>query len=152
VTVTYTNDPGGVPVDHVRLLIGDTDCTAWVARLSDEEIQFRLDSETGEELAAWRCCQDIVAQLSGTAVNFSAGAQTEARNQLIENYRKLMVDLRTRGAGEFAAIEAGGIIKSDKQANEDDSTIVQGTFRSNQLRNRRRGNAHPQTSLKEVFD
>ncbi len=150
-TVTYGNDPGANPVDHVRLLVGDTNCK--LARLTDEEIQFRLDTESDDEfLAAWRSCQDIVAQLTGTAADWSAGPQSQQKSQLLEHYKKLEISLRTRGPGEFAAITAGGIDKSEKQANEDDDTVVQGIIRSNQFRNRRRGASNDQTSLKEVFD
>ena len=80
-TVTYTSDPENNSVDHVRLLIGDTDCTVGVARLSDEEIQFRLNTEASDELAAWRSVQDIIAQLSGTSADWGAGAQRQQKSQ-----------------------------------------------------------------------
>ncbi len=151
-TVTYTNDPGGSSVDHVRLLIGDTDCTAGVARLSDEEIQFRLDTESSDELAAWRSVQDIVSALSGKSADWGAGSQRQQKSQTLDHYRKLEKELRTRGAGEFAAPTAGGLSRAEKLTNEEDGDLVQATFRTGQFRNRRKGQTNPQTSLKEPFE
>ncbi len=141
-TVTYTNNPGGNPVDHVRLLVGDTDVeTPGVALLTDGEIQFRLDNTQSEEKAAWRCCQDIISKLTPRSADWGAGAQNQAKSKTLEHYRNLLRDLRTRGGGEFVAMKAGGLSESQKQANEQDDDRVQGQIRSNQFRNPRKGDA-----------
>ncbi len=147
---TYSNDPENVAIDHVRLLVGDTDCK--VALLTDSEIQFRLGQESSVEQAAWRACQDIVSKLTPRSHDFGAGTQRESKSQTLEHYRKLEKDLRTRGAGEFVAMRVGGISKTEKQANEQDEDIVQGHFRSEQFHNRRKGNDDPPSSIVEDFE
>lgn len=149
---TYTSNPETNDVDHVRLLVGDTDCTFGQNLLSDEEIQFRIDGEASNERAAWRSCQDIVSKLTRLAVDWSAGSQSQTKSQLLANYQALEKQLRTRGSGEFAALQAGGISKAEKETQENDSSLVGGNFSENQFRNPRTGADQTPNSLKGSFE
>ncbi len=149
---TYTSDPENNDVDHVRLLIGDTDCTVGQNLLSDEEIQFRIDAEASNERAAWRSCQDIVSKLTRLAVDWSSGSQSQSKSQLLTNYQLLEKQLRTRGSGEFAALQAGGILTAEKEIQENNDSLVGGAFVENQFRNRRTGADQTPNSLKGSFE
>ena len=149
-TVSYSGDPGNSDQDLVRFLVGDTDCTAGVALLTDEEIEYRVINETTAKRAAWRACQDIIAKLSATAADWSTGSTSQSKSQLLDNYRKLEKRLAT---GRTAiAMTAGGLSKSEKIANETDDDLVQGQIRRDQFRNRRTGNVNAPSSVRESFD
>lgn len=149
-TVSYSGDPSKSPLDEVRFLVGDTDCTAGVALLTNEEINFRITGEETTARAAWRSVQDIIAKLSSEAHDWSAGTTSQSKSQVIANYRQLEKEL---GTGRSAvALTAGGLSKSEKQANEEDDDLVQGQIRSNQFRNTRIGDSNSPTSIREGFN
>ena len=57
---TYTLDPTNVPIDEIRLLIGDTDTTD--QQLQNEELQYYLDKYGGNAVqAAIAAIQGLIA-------------------------------------------------------------------------------------------
>lgn len=138
-SATYTNNPAGNDVDFVRLTIGDTNCAAAVVKLSDDEIQMRLDEESSRERAAWRSCEDVVSFLTAQSSDFGAGTQRESHSQTLAHYRQLANDLKTRGSSEFAAMRAGGLSLDEKEDRLAEEDRVQPQFRTNRFRNERAG-------------
>lgn len=129
---TYT-DPSNSQSDEVRYLVGDTNVADLVVILQDEEIAFEIANGGNTSQIAARCCEAIVAKLSGEA-DFSTGGTSRQKSQRVAHYRKLAQDLRRRQA-RYVAPSAGAITLAQKAENEANEDLVQGQFRSNQFRN-----------------
>jgi len=126
-TATYTNNPSGRQIDAVRFAVDDKDCIPETdAALSDEEIQYLIDSNNHILLAAASAAERIGAKYSSDpqsktvddfTITYGSGRQ--------ETYGALAKRLRAEAAKAVGAkIYAGGISKSDKDAAEADTDRV----------------------------
>jgi hypothetical protein len=140
-TYTYTNDPANSARDRIRIQIGDANVEIGVPILSDQVIDFRLGAESTEALAAWRCCEDIVAALSAKAVDWTTGGQSAKKSQKLEHYRALEKKLRRDASGRNVAFTSGGLSLDEKADNKADPDRTQGTFHADMMRNPKRGSA-----------
>ncbi len=91
----YTNNPGEVPADEVRFLIGDTDTDNEL--LTDVEIEYLL-SKTNEEpiRAAYQAAQRLLARFS-RQVSKTVGPTRIDYEARVTNYRGLLADLAAMG-------------------------------------------------------
>lgn len=112
-TWTYSGNPGSSVRDAVRFLVGDTNPKSQL--LTDEEIQYLIgeNGATKTIVIAIDAVEKILAKLS-TEYDQSVGAVSYSLNQRIENYRKLLVDLRRKSVVTGATPYCGGISISDK--------------------------------------
>lgn len=125
-TFTYNSSSISTDLAKVRLLIGDTSTGDQL--LQDEEINFFVDSEPSIYHAGAMACEAIAAEFSRKAdkqvgdlkINASQKAEAYAKRA-----KKLMAMAKTRGS---AGIYAGGISKTDKQTQEQDSDRVEPDF------------------------
>jgi len=124
-TWTYKGEPGTIPRDHVRLLIGDTDCEDQL--LSDGEILFFLDENGSAKSAAVAAAQAIAAKFSRLA-DEKVGQVSVTYSQKAEHYRNLADTLKTQLSVTRLAPYAGGISVSDKDLVESDTDRVNPAF------------------------
>ena len=96
-TYTYAADLSDAR-DWVRFRIGDTDMTAGVPLVSDEEIDALLPggaaAKASNLAAAIAICDALVARFS-RAVDASEGSASASMSQLAAQYRQLGRDLRS---------------------------------------------------------
>lgn len=132
-TATYTGNPVSSHQDHVRYLIGDTG-PEFI--LTDEEIEFELDSNDGSVLhAALGAANAIVARLSQ---NFESRFETifEKPQEAVHSYRLLAARLEKRikrSEVGFGTPIAGGIRRTDVFSADNDSNRVPPTFDRDQF-------------------
>jgi hypothetical protein len=113
----------------VRVRIGDT--SSGDQLLQDEEINAFVDSEGNREMGAALAAEAVGAQFA-RKVDKSVGKLRIAFSQASEHYFGLAKRLRREvaiGAGPYA----GGISRSDKEANEADTDVVEPAFRIGQF-------------------
>ena len=124
--MTWTYDPS-IPTDKdaVRFEIGDTDTNDQL--LQDEEIGYLLTTEGTVLGAAIVAAEKAAAKLAKQA-DQTVSKVSVSLSQRAEAYRKLVGDLKNRLAIKFGAPYAGGISKSDKEAEELDEDRVQPNF------------------------
>lgn len=131
-TATYTNQPGTVDVDTVRFEISDTDCVPESnAKLSDEEIEYLIDSNHHLLLASAAAADAIGAKYAGDPaskivgdlqVNFGTSGRRGT-------YAELSRSLRLRAARKAASgIYAGGLSQAEKDSEARKPDLVQPSF------------------------
>jgi hypothetical protein len=81
---TYTNDPLNSQRDAARFLTGDTDSNAPL--LSDEEMDFLLETHGGSPLPAAAAACDAIAAKLAKNVDHSTGRLSVSASQRVENY------------------------------------------------------------------
>lgn len=123
---TYTNDPASVPLDTLRFTIGDTDTTD--QQLSDEELQYLLDTYTTPLSAATAAVRGLIAKYS-RRVDKAVGDLKISYSQQLENYITLLSTLGSSADVSLAPPFAGGISISDKLNTESDTDRVAPHFR-----------------------
>lgn len=141
---TYTNDPAGVPVDRVRLEIGDTDCAN--AFLSDAEVELYIDKEdpdaSGVESVLLRAashCASLIAARVARRMNFSHGGVKKDAGSLFEHFNDLAAELGRRASIAGAIPEVLGRTKAEKEAADQDESAVQPDFKKGMTDNPRSG-------------
>ena len=105
---TYSNKPGAVPVDTVRLLIGDTKEHGHL--IEDEAVVYEL-TQASLVMAAANCCEDIAADLS-KLVSKSVGDLSIQLSQKQDQFAQRARDLRARsgrGAGMAVMGDTSGL-------------------------------------------
>mgnify|MGYP001612199843 CR=1 FL=1 len=128
----YSGNPAVANRHRVRFRIGDTDSADYL--VSDEEIDAMLTDEGSVLNAAAACAEHLAAYFSREVDSSSTEANLSWSNsQKAEAYRQLAKDLRARATrsglgGSDGGVYAGGISKDDKEANRDDTDIVQPAF------------------------
>ena len=126
---TYTNDPTNRPIDTVRFEVDDKDAAS--ATLSDEEIQYLIDSASHVLFAAADAAETIGAKYSSDPSSKDVGDFTlsypgDGRSG---TYAGLAKRLRARAARKAGgSLYAGGISHADKTAMETDTDRVQPVF------------------------
>ena len=118
-TATYTNQPGTVPVDTVRLLVYDRNTTDPIkAKLSDEEILYFIDANPHINLAA------AEAALAIAGKHAAEGTSKKVGDLMIEgigiSYRDLSTRLRLKAARTVKSY-AGGLSEAEKDAVDKDT-------------------------------
>jgi phosphoribosylamine-glycine ligase len=131
-TATYTNRPGVRDIDTVRREIDDRDCDPETdALLSDEEIQYYIDSNSHILLAAAAAAESVAMTFASDGATKQVGDLridygTEGRSA---SYTTMADKLRKRAYKKAGAnIYAGGVSQSDKTAIESDTDRVQPVF------------------------
>jgi hypothetical protein len=116
--MTWNYDPSQLhqPINHVRLLVGDTQKDRPL--LQDEEIEHFLEETSNTFLAAAEVAEAIHARFPSTITSKGADGKTISY-QLTMDYGKLARRLRAKAARMGKAMPvAGGISKSDKEKQE----------------------------------
>lgn len=125
-TWTYTADPTNVPVDEVRLLIGDTDVND--QQLQDEEIQYYIDKYGPGVKAAIPAVQGLIAQCA-RAVDEKTGEIEVKFHQKLGNYKDLLAGLEGQLLTSSVPIPfAGGTSISDRDVRDADTDRVPDQF------------------------
>jgi len=131
VTNTYTNQPGVRTVDTVRFLIDDRDCsTDSSAKLSDEEIEYLVDSNSHVLLAAAAAADAIAASYAADPTDKQVGdLRVSYGGGQPGSYQALAKQLRRQAARKASVgMYAGGISVSDKDTAAGDTDRVQPVF------------------------
>lgn len=116
--------------NQVRLLIGDT--SSAFPLLEDEEIQFFLDDNSDSVLAAAvDCCEAVAAEFSKEA-DTKNGALSVKASDRSKQYLVMADQLRTRLAS-YSDIFVGGATWSDVNELDDDSSLIQPSFKQRQF-------------------
>lgn len=117
-TATYTNQPGIRDIDTVRHEIDDKDCDPESgAKLTDEEIQYAIDSNHHILLAAADCAEQIGATYARLGTSKMVGDLQINYGNRADTYRGLAKKLRSRAAKKAGSkLYAGGISHTDKDA------------------------------------
>ena len=132
-TATYINDPTNRPIDTVRFEVDDRDTDN--AALSDEEIQYLIDSTNHILLAAAAAADAISAKYSDSATTKKVGDLSISYGGggggggIAATYQTLAKALRLRAARKAGSkIYVGGLSKTAKTAVKADSDRVQSEF------------------------
>lgn len=102
-TATYTGEPATVPVDAVRLYLGDTTSPFL---LTDEEIEFFLTTADDDALGAAALGAGGLAARFAGLVDSTVGDVSKSYSQRAKGY----ADLAARLAGDVATASAGGSV------------------------------------------
>ena len=129
-SATYTNDPGGRTIDQIRYLIDDKDTSPETdALLSDEEIQYEIDSNVSAYYAAASAAEAISSKYaddpkSKTVDDFTLSYGDTGRSA---GYADMAKRLRRQGAVK-AVPYVGGVSESEKAVERADTDRVQPVF------------------------
>ncbi len=128
-TATYTNNPTNRPIDRVRLEIDDRDTIPETdALLTDEEIQYYIDSHNHILLAAAAAADQLGARFAGDPkskkvgpleIDFGGGRSAE-----FKGVAKRLRAQAAKRSGPFA----GGLSKAKKVTGRADTDKVQPVF------------------------
>lgn len=127
---TYTNQPGTVTLDAVRLLIGDV--LSDDPQLTDEEINHFIASEGSPERAAVAACRALMA-LFARKVDKAVGDLKLSYSQRSTMYGELVKQLEARTLRASIGIVAGGISAARKTTVEEDGDRVAPAFYEGQF-------------------
>ena len=130
-TWTYTNDPTNVPRDAVRVLCGDVDFEEPL--ITDEEVTFLLSEEGDNVYRAASRAARMCAAIFARKVTQNVGDLQVAYSDRRESYEKVADDLARRANLYGAEPYAGGISRTDKQINENDTDRVDPLFKREQF-------------------
>ena len=136
-TATYTNQPGTRNVDTVRHLINDKNVTTEAdALLTDEEIQFHIDSEPHIYIAAAEAATAIATTFAASETVKQVG---DLRREFGDGGRAATYHAtatRLRGnAYNKATPYAGGLLESEKRTGDQDTDRVDPAFTRDQMDN-----------------
>jgi len=120
-TATYTNNPENSQLDAVRMLIGDTNAAS--ARLSDEEIQYFINTAGNLYLAAAYAVEAIMSVEGGGVTSKQVGDLkiTYGGSGGASGLAALAKTLRLRAARTSGNPFAGGISEGDRDTIESDT-------------------------------
>lgn len=129
-TWTYTGNPADSDKDRVRWLVGDVFDDD--KQVSDEEITAAVTEAGNTYDAAAEVCDHLATRFAREAQkSVSAGGGLNTSVSLSERSRAYALrsqDLRRRAAVSVSGVHAGGITISGKDANRDDTDLVQPAF------------------------
>lgn len=141
--MTWTYDPTNAGTDSaaerldaVRLLVGDTDTNE--QQVQDEEIEFALIQSKDNIYYAASLVARVLASKYSRRVNIDLDGQLrEDYSDLSKHYYRLADDLEYQGkkiSGGMGMI-AGGINRTEVEANRENTNRVQPSFRRDQFDN-----------------
>lgn len=139
-TASYTNDPTNRPIDRVRLEIDDRDTIPETdALLTDEEIQYYIDTHSNILLAAAAAADQLSAQFAGDPMVKKVGDLAIEYGMENKSLTYKLVAMRLRGRvarrGEVSLF-AGGLSKAAKRMERAKADKVQPSFTIGQDDNR----------------
>jgi hypothetical protein len=142
---SYSGNPSSTPLDEVRFLTSDTDQTKpWT--LQDEEIQYAITLYSGASpqigdnlLAAAVCAETALGKLRGIPGRKKVGDLERDYSATFKFYQDLATTLRNRANLKGVRIYAGGISRSEKQANDSDTDRVLPAARVDGMNHLRQG-------------
>ena len=149
-TWTYSGAPDSSALDGIRFLIGDTDTNDQL--LSNEEITWVNSQVTGSTTStaslyesSYRCMISIASKFSRLA-DQSVGELSVSMSQKAEGARTQAKELKALSSkeGGVPTPYAGGITKSDKDIDRENSDLVQPWIKSGQFGNVRDWGSGPQ--------
>ena len=144
-TWTYSGDPANNARDAIRFLTGDTDTNDQL--INDEEIAWTNNQVTGSNTAltalyevSYRVLLAIASKFSRLA-DQSVGDLSVSMSQKAQAARDQASELKALALreGSVPIPYLGGMSKSDKRIDADDSDMVQPSFRRGQFADRRDG-------------
>ena len=139
---TYGGDPENSQLDHVRLLVGDTECTD--AFLRDSEVNFFLTSEGTAMRAAVASAEAIAAKLA-RKITIRTGSVAKNLSDLMQHFLDLAKALRARADEVGGAPIFTALTKTDKREDRLDEDLVQPQFRIAQDDNPRKVSARDES-------
>lgn len=125
---TYTEDPLNVPVDELRLLIGDTN--SFDPQLQDAEVEYFLSRYPSINQASIAAVTNLIAKYSRLADETTAELSIKWSQKALA-YRRLKEDLSDSiNSSSSAAVPwAGGISNSDISTRRSDSDRFDESFK-----------------------
>jgi tRNA isopentenyl-2-thiomethyl-A-37 hydroxylase MiaE len=129
-TWTYNSASIGTDLAKVRLQIGDTDTND--QQLTDEEIQFFIDTEQTIFMAAYRCALALVAEYA-RKVDKEMGDLKLLAAQRHRHYLQLAAQLKQKNVPGIPS--AGGVYISEKDTLEDNTNLVKPFFQRGMMEN-----------------
>ena len=134
-TFSYNENALDVELNKIRLYIGDTDSNDPL--LQDEEIASVQADTTGFRATVAACCRLICAQLA-RKVDYKLSLLTEKASVLYDRYE--VQAERFEAMSSVSYPWSGAIFKDDKEAVEDDTSLVKPKFKKDL-------HAHPGTRV-----
>ena len=131
---TYSGDPDANPKDAVRFYLGDTDPDD--PQFYDQEVLYLLKKFNGNVLLAAADGARALAGKYSRRADKAVGDLRLSFSQQAQHYWELAKRLQTE-AGKRAVPYAGGISKSDKKTQEEDTDRVRPAFKRGMMRNKR---------------
>ena len=132
-TWRYSFNPGYSAKDQTRFLIQDTNKND--PQLEDEEIEWVLSQYNNTPLnAAIRCCEVLVAKYTRMA-DEQVGQVKIQFSQKAKSYMSMRLMLANRLATEDCAPFAGGISRTQKQQNWQNTDNVRPDFTKHMMEN-----------------
>jgi hypothetical protein len=129
-TWTYNSASIGTDLAKVRLMIGDTNTDD--QQLTDEEIQFFIDTEQTIFMAAYRCALALVAEYA-RLVDKEMGDLKLLAAQRHRHYLRLAAQLKQKHIPGIPS--AGGIYQTEKDTLTDNTNWVQPFFKRGMMEN-----------------
>ena len=128
-TATYTNQPGTRNVDTVRHLINDKNVTTEAdALLTDEEIQFHIDTEPHIYIAAAEAATAIASTFAASETVKQVGdLRREFGTGRVATYHALAGRLRANAYRTVTPF-AGGLSEAEKTTGRQDTDRVDPAF------------------------
>ena len=123
-TFSYDETKLNVELNKIRLYIGDTDSQDPL--LQDEEIVSVQADNTGFRKIVAACCRLICAQLA-RKVDYKLSLLSEKASALYGRYKMLAERYEAMSSASYPW--SGAIFKADKEAVEDDTSLVKPTFK-----------------------
>ena len=131
-TASYTNDPTNRPIDRVRLEINDRDTIPETdALLTDEEIQYYIDTHSNILLAAAAAADQLSAQFAGDPMVKKVGPLAIEYGMESKSLTFKLVAMRLRAQVArrgHANLFAGGLSKAAKRTERAKPDKVQPSF------------------------
>ena len=137
---SYSHNPASSDRDAVRFYVGDINKDDKL--LDDNEIDFVLAQEGTALQAAITCLQNLIV-LYSRYVDSSGDKRTRAYSQRVESFRTSLDSLLERQAMGALNVFAGGISKSQKEAQCADTDRVPPVFTKQMFDNPRAARPEP---------
>lgn len=128
---SYSGDPSSSDLDSVRFLVGDTDIND--QQLQDEEINYLLAQNGNNVYLSAAAAANAIAAKFARLVDKSVGDLKLNFSQRQAAYATLAKELEVKGAQRVGVPYAGGISLSDKDKDQEDTDLVQPTFKRDQF-------------------
>lgn len=131
---SYSGDPSASHKDAVRFAIGDTEPKQMV--LTDAEILYALQAEGSVAMASITCAESAMARfVLMVSEQNTEDKKTKNREyqQRVDNYAKLIKQLKARRARGAVAVYCGGLSETEKQTKILDTDLVQPDFRKEMM-------------------
>ena len=122
---TYAGDPAANNRDSVRFELGDVNIKRPL--VSDEEIAHAITQEGSNLKAAARCAEHLAAKFAREDIVRTSTFGTE-KSEISKQFRMIASRLRRRSA-RAASLLMPSLVKTDKEAMEDDTTLTKPAFK-----------------------